>query len=58
MPESPEVLRVQLQSAYEKLAAEQLDQHARDFWRMRAAKQREQVRQDALFWKILFRMRG
>ena len=48
MPESPEVLRPQLQSAYEQLAAVQLDQHARDFWRMRAAKQREQVRQDAL----------
>ena len=46
---SPEVLRAQLAAAYSKLAALQLNLHARDFWRMRAAKQAAQVQADALF---------
>ena len=33
----PDVLRAQLAAAYLKLAALQLNFHARDFWRMRAA---------------------
>jgi hypothetical protein len=36
----PDVLRAQLAAAYLKLAALQLNFHARDFWRMRAASRR------------------
>jgi hypothetical protein len=44
----PATMRAQLASAYEILAELRLDQHARDFWRMRAAKQHAQVQADAL----------
>ena len=46
---SPEVLRAQLAAAYSKLAALQLNLHARDFWRMRAAKQAAQVQTDGRY---------
>lgn len=45
---APDAMRAQLASAYAALAELQLNLHARDFWRMRAAKQRGQVEQDAL----------
>jgi len=41
-------LRAQIAAAYSALATVQLNLHARDFWRMRAAKQPEQVRADSL----------
>lgn len=41
-------LRAQLAAIYGALATVQLNLHARDFWRTRAAKQPEQVRADAL----------
>ena len=45
---SCEVLRAQLAATYSALATVQLNLHARDFWRMRAAKQPDQVRADGL----------
>jgi len=45
---APDAMRAQLAAAYAALAELQLNLHARDFWRMRAAKQRSQVEQDAL----------
>jgi len=45
---SCEVLRAQLAATYSALATVHLNLHARDFWRMRAAKQPEQVRVDRL----------
>jgi hypothetical protein len=44
----PDAMRAQLAGAYAALAKLQLNLHARDFWRMRAAKQHAQVRADAL----------
>jgi len=41
-------LRAQLATMYGALATVQLNLHARDFWRTRAAKQPDQVRADAL----------
>ena len=44
----PAIMRAQLASVYERLAQLKLDKHARDFWRMRAAKQHAQVQANAL----------
>lgn len=41
-------MRAELDRAYKKLRSMQLDQHARDFWRMRAEKQKTQVQENAL----------
>ena len=41
-------LRAQLAAAHSRLASLHLNLHARDFWRMRAAKQLAQVQADAL----------
>jgi hypothetical protein len=41
-------MQSEIADAYEKLKKLQLDQHARDFWRMRARKQRNQVEADAV----------
>lgn len=38
----------QLASIYDQLRTLRMDQHARDFWRMRASKQQQQVQQDPL----------
>jgi hypothetical protein len=47
-PPAPDALRAQLAATYGALATVHLNLHARDFWRMRAAKQPEQVRVDRL----------
>jgi hypothetical protein len=41
-------MQKELSSLYNQLHTLQMDQHARDFWRIRAAKQQEQVLQNAL----------
>jgi phage-related protein len=45
---TPEGMRTQLRASYELLASLGLNLHARDFWRIRAAKQKTQVRENAL----------
>jgi hypothetical protein len=42
-------MRTQLRASYELLASLGLNLHARDFWRIRAAKQKTQVKENALF---------
>ena len=41
-------MQKELSSLYNQLHSLQMDQHARDFWRIRATKQQEQVLQNAL----------
>jgi hypothetical protein len=45
---SPSTLRAELRAAYTLLASKHLNLHARDFWRMRAAKQQALVLADPL----------
>ena len=41
-------MKKQLASIYDQLGTLRIDQHARDFWRMRASKQKQQVLEDPL----------
>jgi hypothetical protein len=46
--ENSEMMQSKLHSMYADLRGQHMDQHARDFWRTRAGKQQQQVRQDKL----------
>lgn len=45
---SPESMRVRLRARYELLASIGLNLHAHDFWRIRAGKQKTQVKENKL----------
>jgi hypothetical protein len=47
MPDTDKMQK-QLTSIYDQLRKLRMDQHARDFWRIRAGKQQQQVLQDPL----------
>jgi hypothetical protein len=47
MPEEL-IMKKQLATIYDQLRTLRIDQHARDFWRMRASKQKQQVLEDPL----------
>ena len=44
----PDNMQRQLASIYDHLRSMRMDQHARDFWRIRAGKQQQQVLKDPL----------
>ena len=47
MPDTDKMQK-QLSSIYDELRKMRMDQHARDFWRIRAGKQQQQIVQDPL----------
>jgi hypothetical protein len=47
MPDTDQMQK-QVSSIYHKLRSLRMDQHARDFWRIRAGKQQQQMLQDPL----------
>jgi len=48
MASMAESMKNELACIYARLASLRMDQHARDFWKMRASKQQQQLLQDPL----------